>query len=169
MDSLDRPTMRGSGCVANDDVVACGPMPASLDLDARRLLDGANYGHLATLMPGGAPKVDPVWVGRDGDLVLVATDVKSLKAVNAARDARVALSVTAFDDPYDQVLIRGRVTEMRPDDDLEVLDAMAQKYLGTPFPRRRWSGRVVLVITPSLARSYRSVLHDPRTPPRPEA
>ena len=39
--------------------------------DARRLLDGANYGHLATLFADGAPKVDPVWVGREGDLVLV--------------------------------------------------------------------------------------------------
>ncbi len=130
--------------------------------EARRLLEGANYGHLATLMEDGAPKVDPVWVDLDGDLVVVATDAKSLKARNVERDPRVALSVTAFDDPYDQVLLRGRVVEVKSDDDMAVLDALSRKYLGGPFPRRRWSSRVVLVIAAEVARYYRSPLrHQP--------
>jgi PPOX class probable F420-dependent enzyme len=133
---------------------------------ARRLLDGANIGHLATLMPGGAPKVEPVWVAREGDLVLVATDGKSIKARNAARDARVALSVTAAGDPYEQLLVRGRVVEIRPDDDLAVLDRLSHTYLDGPFPRRRWSRRVVLVIEPDLARHRRSPLrHAARAEP----
>ena len=132
-----------------------------LDDDARRLLDGANFAHMATLMQDGAPKVEPVWVGRDGDRVIVTTDGKSIKAQNVARDARVALSVTAFEDPYDQLLIRGRVVEVRADDDLEVLDQLSQKYLKTPFPRRRWSQRIVIVIDPKVARSYRSSLRHP--------
>ena len=44
------------------------------------------------------------------------------------------------------------MVEIRPDDDLSVLDAFARKYLGGPFPRRKWSERVVLVIEPSLVR-----------------
>lgn len=142
-------------------------MARPLSADARRLLDGANYGHLATLMPDGSPKVDPVWVGREGDRVLVTTDAKSIKAVNATRDARVALSVTAFDDPYEQLLVRGRVVEVRPDDELAVLDELSRRYTGAPFARRRWSGRVVLVVEADVARHYRSALHDPRTPSRP--
>lgn len=141
---------------------------AILDDDARRLLDAPNFGHLSTLQEAGGPKSDVVWVGREGDLVLVATDARSLKAQNVARDARVALSVTSFEDPYDQLLLRGRVVEVRPDDDLAVLDAMSHKYLGGPFPRRKWRERVVLVILPHQARAYRSPLHDPRTPPRDE-
>ena len=129
-----------------------------LDDDARRLLDGANYGHLATLMPDGSPKVEPVWVGREGDHVLVTTDAKSIKALNAARDPRVALSVVAYDDPYDQLLVRGKVVETRDDDELLAMDAMSRKYLGSSFPRRRWSKRVVLVIAPSLARYRKSPL-----------
>ena len=74
-------------------------MPGRLDADARRLLDGVNLGHLSTLMPDGAPKVDPVWVMAEGDRVLVTTDARSIKAVNVARDPRVALSLTAADDP----------------------------------------------------------------------
>jgi hypothetical protein len=99
-----------------------------------------------------------VWVGLDGDLVLVATDARSIKARNVERDPRVALSVTAHDDPYDQVLLRGRVVEVRGDDDLAVLDTLAQKYLGGPFPRRRWSKRVVLAIDADVVRHYRSPL-----------
>ena len=129
-----------------------------LDDDAQRLLDGANYGHLSTLMADGSPKVEPVWVGREGDFVLVTTDAKSIKALNAARDPRVALSVVAYDDPYDQLLIRGKVVETREDDELVAMDALSQKYLGSSFPRRRWSKRVVLVIAPSLARHRKSPL-----------
>jgi PPOX class probable F420-dependent enzyme len=134
---------------------------ASFGPDARRLLDGVNYAHLATLMADGGPKVEPVWVELEGDLVLVATDAKSIKALNVERDARVALSITAFDDPYDQLLVRGRVVEIRPDDDLVVLDRMSQKYLGAPFPRRRWSRRLVLAIAADVARHYRSSLKHP--------
>ena len=142
-------------------------MPASLSDAARALLDGANIAHLATLQPDGSPKVEPVWVGRDGDRVLVATDRRSLKARNVDGDPRVALSVTAFDDPYEQLLVRGVVSEVRADDDLAVLDELSETYLGAPFPRRRWSDRVVLVITPQLARHHRSPLRDPRTPGSP--
>jgi PPOX class probable F420-dependent enzyme len=136
---------------------------ARLSADAKRLLDGANYAHLSTLMADGSPKVDPVWVGREGDRVLVTTDAKSIKAQNVGRDRRVALSVTAFEDPYDQLLVRGRVVEVRADDDLVALDKMAMKYLGAPFARRRWSQRVVLVIEPEIARAYHSPLRDPRS------
>jgi PPOX class probable F420-dependent enzyme len=128
--------------------------------DACALLDAPNIGHLATLMPGGEPKVEPVWVGREGDLVLVTTDERSLKARNVVGDARVALSVTDATNPYRQLLVRGRVVALRPDNDLVVLDAFSEKYLGAPFPRRRWSTRVVLVIEPSLARAHTSPLAD---------
>jgi PPOX class probable F420-dependent enzyme len=132
--------------------------------DARRLLDGANFAHLSTLMSDGSPKVEPVWVAREDDRVLVTTDARSIKARNVESDPRVALSITAFEDPYDQLLIRGRVVEVRPDDDLVALDRFSHKYLGTPFGRRRWSQRVVLVVEADLARSYHSPLRDPRSP-----
>ena len=101
----------------------------TLDDDARRLLDGANFAHLTTLQAGGQPKSDVVWVGREGDRLLVATDAKSIKARNVAIDPRVSISVVSFGDPYDQLLIRGRVVEVRSDDELVVLDALSQKYL----------------------------------------
>jgi PPOX class probable F420-dependent enzyme len=133
-------------------------MSAALGPEAAALLDGPNFGHLATLMGDGAPKVEPVWVMREDDRILVTSDAKSIKSVNVARDARVAVSVTAHDDPYEQLLIRGTVVDVRPDPDLAILDVFSHKYLGVPFPRRAWSERVVLVIEPALARYYRSKL-----------
>jgi PPOX class probable F420-dependent enzyme len=121
---------------------------------AALLLDGANFGYLATLMPDGSPKVEPVWVAREGDMVLVVTDAASIKAKNVARDPRVALTVVAVDQPYEHMLLRGRVIAVRPDDDLAVLDTFSEKYLGRPYPRRRWHRRIVLVIHAHLVRYH---------------
>ncbi|MSZ89418.1 MAG: TIGR03618 family F420-dependent PPOX class oxidoreductase [Actinobacteria bacterium] len=139
-------------------------MMKPLSDDAKRILDDPNFGHLSTLMPDGSPKVDPVWVARDGETILVTSDANSMKVANVEKDSRVALSVIAFDNPYDQLLIRGRVIEVRSDREMVVLDEFSQKYLGKPFGRRKWSERVVLVIRPSVARAYTSPLVDPRLP-----
>jgi len=135
-----------------------------LDDDVRRLIDAPNFAHLATLMEDGSPKVEPIWIGREGDHVLIATDSRGIKGQNLARDPRVALSVTSDGNPYEQALIRGRVIETRDDNELEVLDALSDQYLGKPFPRRKWSSRVVYVVEARVARYYRSPLeHTPRT------
>ena len=137
-------------------------MPRPLDADVRRLLDAPNFAALATLMPDGSPKVEPVWVGREDDHVLIATDARGIKGANVANDGRVALSITDYENPYEQLLIRGRVVETRSDDDLVVLDRLSQQYIGRPFPRRKWSSRVVYVIAADVARYYCSPLeHTP--------
>ena len=136
-------------------------MAKQLTDDMKRLIDAANFAHLPTLMPDGSPKVEPVWIGREGDRLLLATDRKSLKSLNIERDPRVAISLVARENPYEQLLIRGRVVETRDDNDLVGLDALSQAYLRKPFPRRKWSSRVLYVIEPSLARHYVSALVDP--------
>jgi PPOX class probable F420-dependent enzyme len=130
--------------------------------DMKRLIDAGNFAHLSTLMPDGSPKTEPVWLGREGDRLLVATDRKSLKSRNLERDPRVAISLVAHENPYEQLLIRGRVVEARDDNDLVGLDALSQAYLGKPFPRRKWSSRVLYVIEATVARHYVSPLVDPR-------
>lgn len=137
-------------------------MAKKLNDDMRRLIDAANFAHLATLQADGSPKVEPVWLGREGDRLLVATDRKSLKSGNLDRDPRVAISLVARENPYEQLLIRGRVVECRDDNDLVGLDALSQAYLGKPFARRKWSSRVLYVIEPTVARHYVSPLEDPR-------
>lgn len=140
-------------------------MPTPLSTEARALVDRPNFAHLATLTSDGSPLSTPVWVGREGDRLLVCTNEKSLKARNTRRDARVALSIVDFDNPYEELQLRGRVVERRPDADFKVMDPVSHKYTGKPFPMRSPEGRVALVIEIDKARYLK--LPFAHTPPGP--
>jgi PPOX class probable F420-dependent enzyme len=128
-------------------------MPIALSDDIKQLVSGPNFAHLASLMSDGSPQVAPVWVDLERDTILVGTGEGSLKAKNTRRDARVALSVIAMDNPYREAQIRGRVVERRPDADFRIMDRISHKYTGKPFPfRDKPAQRVVLVIAVERAR-----------------
>jgi PPOX class probable F420-dependent enzyme len=121
-------------------------MPNALSPEAKKLIDRPNFAHLATLMPDGTPQSTPVWLGREGEHLVVCTSHGSLKARNTGRDPRLALSIVDFDNPYEEVQIRGRVIERRPDPELKVMDPISHKYIAKPFPMRSSEGRVALII-----------------------
>ena len=121
-------------------------MPNPLSPEAKELIDRPNFAHLATLMPDGTPQSTPVWLGRQGEHLVICTSDASLKARNTRRDPRLALSIVDFDNPYEEVQIRGRVIEHRPDPELKVMDPISHKYIGKPFPMRSYEGRVALII-----------------------
>jgi PPOX class probable F420-dependent enzyme len=127
-------------------------MPATLSNEAKALIDRPNFAHLATLMTDGSPQSVPVWVAREGDRLLVCTSEGSLKGRNTRRDPRVSLSIVDFDNPYEEIQLRGRVVERRPDPDLKFMDPVSHKYIGKPFPMRSHEGRVALVIEIDKAR-----------------
>ncbi len=127
-------------------------MAIPLSLEVKQLIDSPNFAHLATLMPDGSPQSVPVWVGREGDRIVICTGETSLKAKNTRRDPRLALSIVDFHDPYSAVQIRGRVVKRRPDPDLKVMDPISHKYTGKPFPFRSPEGRVALMIEVEKAR-----------------
>jgi PPOX class probable F420-dependent enzyme len=127
-------------------------MGIPLSPEVKQLIDRPNFAHLGTLMPDGSPRCVPVWVGREGDLLVICTGENSLKAKNTRRDARVALSIIDFTNPYEEAQSRGRVVERRPDPDLKVMDPISHKYTGKPFPFRSPEGRVALMIEIEKAR-----------------
>src|SRR4026209_950022 len=90
-------------------------MANALSAEIKTLLDRPNFAHLATLMPDGSPQSAPAWITREGDGTPATTGDASLKARNARRDPRVALSITDMADPYSEAQLRGRVVEWRPD------------------------------------------------------
>jgi PPOX class probable F420-dependent enzyme len=117
---------------------------AELSDDVRGLFEGANFGHVATLMPSGAPHSVAVWVGLEGDRIAFFTQPASQKALNLGRDPRVAISITDHEVPYRTARVRGRVAEtLDGDAALEVIDRLSNRYTGKPFPMR--SGVVFLV------------------------
>jgi PPOX class probable F420-dependent enzyme len=120
--------------------------------DIRTLIDRPNFAHLATLMSDGSPHSAPVWIAREGDLLLIATAADSLKGKNTQRDPRISLSIVDFRDPYTEAQLRGRVIERRPDPQLKFYDSISQKYIGKPWPYREEKGPIVLVIEISKAK-----------------
>jgi PPOX class probable F420-dependent enzyme len=138
-------------------------MPVLLD-EAKQLIDRPNFAHLATLMSDGSPSATPVWIGREGERLVICTGDGSLKGKNTKRDPRVALSIVDFNNPYEEVQIRGRVVERRPDPDLNLLDSISQKYIGKPFPMRGPEDRIALIIEVEKARYAK--LPFEHTPPK---
>jgi len=121
-------------------------MSTALSPEVKQLIDHPNFAHLATLMPDGSPQSVPVWVGREGEHIVICTGEGSLKAKNTRRDPRVALLIVDVTNPYEEVQIRGRVIERRPDSDFKIMDAVSYKYTGKPFPFRNPEGRVALIV-----------------------
>src|SRR5258705_6220337 len=101
-------------------------MATPLSNEIKALLDRPNFAHLSTLMPDGSPQSVPVWVGREGDRILIFTGEASLKARNTRRDPRIALSIVDFANPYEEGQLRGRVVERRPDGDFKYADAISR-------------------------------------------
>jgi PPOX class probable F420-dependent enzyme len=118
-----------------------------LDPDVRHVLDGASIAHLATVLPDGSPHTTPVYVGAHGDHIVFFTGPGKRKARNLRRDPRVALSIVPAGDVFTPVVVRGRVVEwIEGDAAWEIIDQLATKYTGAPYPRGQ--ERVVAVIEP---------------------
>jgi PPOX class probable F420-dependent enzyme len=122
-------------------------MITMLDPDVRRVLDGTPVAHLASVLPDGAPHSVPVWIGTDGDRLAILTGPGTRKARNMRRDPRVALSLAPADNPFQPVIVRGRVVEwLEGDAAWEIVDRIAMKYIGGPYSRAE--ERVVALIEP---------------------
>jgi PPOX class probable F420-dependent enzyme len=108
------------------------PLPAAV----RDLLDAPNYVHLSTLRADGTPRNWVVWVGLEGERLLVCTTSFSWKAKDMRRDPRVGLSVVDLENPYRMATLQGRVVEERPDEGCRYMDPISLKYTNAPFPSR---------------------------------
>jgi PPOX class probable F420-dependent enzyme len=126
----------------------------TLSPEVRALLEAPNYAHLATVARDGSPRSVAVWVGLEGDRILIGASHDSMKAQTTRREPRVAISITDLENPYRTAMILGRVVEQRNDEDGTVMNEIARKYTGDPYP---WNGphRRVLVIEPE-----RMLYHD---------
>ena len=69
--------------------------PIKLTDEVRAALTAGRLGHLTTLNPDGSPQVSVVWIGLDGDDIVIGHLPRGRKVTNIARDPRVALTVEA--------------------------------------------------------------------------
>ena len=121
---------------------------------AKDILSKQTFAQLATLMPDGSPQVTPVWVDHEGDRIVVNTAEGRAKPQNLRNDPRVALSATNPENPYEAVIVRGRVSEMTHEGADDHIDAMAKKYLDRDKYPFRQSGeqRLKVYIEPEVVK-----------------
>ena len=106
--------------------------------EVRALVDGRSFAYLATTRADGSPDAVPVWLTSVGDRLAFFTQTTSSKAKNLESDPRIALAIADEENPYRAAHVRGRVVEQRTDPAIweDVIDPMAVKYTGQPFPMR---------------------------------
>ena len=114
------------------------------------LARGQNFAALTTLLPGGHPQTQVMWVDANEQHLLINTEVHRQKFRNVERDPRVTVTIWDAEDPYRFVEVRGEVVEkVKGQEAREHIDALSQKYRGKPYPTQIQSERVVLRIAPS--------------------
>lgn len=124
---------------------------------AKWLIDGRNVGVLGTLMPDGSPHLSPVYVDRDGDILLVNTVIGRVKHKNVKNDPRVSVVIFDHLNPLQYVEIRGRVRELTIESAEEHIDMLARRYMGVekhPF-RRPGQRRIIMKIVPEKVVEHR--------------
>ncbi len=132
-----------------------------LPSDVRALLDAPNYVHLSTLRANGSPRNHVVWVGLEGDHVLVCTSDFTWKAKDMRRDSRVALSVVDLANPYRMAMLQGHVIEERPDEGCRYMDPISIKYTGAPFPSRGIDRLCFVIAIERAASQTLGFVHNP--------
>ena len=123
---------------------------AAIPDEAKPLLEGKHFAHVATINADGSPQVSAVWIGLDGDLVTFNTAEGRLKTKNLHRNPDVAISITNQENPYENLIVQGKVVEMTADGADEDIDALAKRYLDAdsyPF-RQDGEERVIVKIEP---------------------
>jgi PPOX class probable F420-dependent enzyme len=123
---------------------------AAIPDEAKHLFENKDFAHVATLNSDGSPQVSAVWVGLDGDLITFNTAEGRLKTKNLHRDERVAISIANQENPYENLIVQGKVVEMAHDGADDDIDALAKRYLGAdsyPF-RQPGEERVIVKIEP---------------------
>ncbi len=104
-----------------------------LHRELKGAIDDGVHGHLVTLEVDGRAQVTMVWLGRDGDDVLVAHLGAGQKMRNITRDQRVAVSIevagkTAIGlDQYAVLHGTGTITEGGAP---ELLQELASRFMG---------------------------------------
>ena len=118
--------------------------------EAKHLFENKDFAHLATVNKDGSPQVSAVWIALDGDLVTFNTAEGRVKTNNVHRDERVAISITDQENPYENLIIQGKVVEIAADGADDDIDALAKRYLDAdsyPF-RQPGEERVIVKIKP---------------------
>jgi PPOX class probable F420-dependent enzyme len=113
-------------------------MDVELSPEAKAVVESGRLAHFTTVAADGRPHTTIVWVGLDGDEIVIGKLFSDQKVANIRRDPRVSLSIEAEGSEHGMqhhLVVEGsaRITEGGAP---ELLAALAQRYVGpgTTFP-----------------------------------
>ncbi len=129
----------------------------TLAADVREFLDAPRFAVLGTLNEDGSPQLTVTWYARRDDEVIVNTTAPRKKALNMARDPRVALLV-GESDRY--VRLDGAAREVAAGDDaLRDIRELAVRYDGEAAAEKQtrdvWSKQQRVTYAIAVRRVYR--------------
>ena len=108
-------------------------MPTQLIPEARAVVESGRLAHFTTINADGRPHTTIVWVGLDGDEIVIGKLTPDQKVANIKRDPRVSLSIEADGDQMgmqNYLVVEGtaHITEGGAPG---LLHDLAQRYVGT--------------------------------------
>jgi len=106
--------------------------------------------YIATVMADGSPQVTQTWVDTDGKHVIINSVQGYVKIKNIERDPRVAIAISAPENPTRYFQVRGRVIKVTTEGAADHIEMLSRKYTGKPYS---WYGgrdqvRMIIVIEP---------------------
>ena len=110
---------------------------AELSDKARAFLQERRFAVLGTINPDSTPQLSAMWYELDGDEIVMNTKVGRVKERNLRRDPRMSLCI---EDGARYVTLEGRaeLIEDRAQQEREVNDLIAPRYIGQRLGGRRW-------------------------------
>jgi PPOX class probable F420-dependent enzyme len=109
-------------------------LPAS----AQAVIESGRLAHFVTVNRDGSPHVTIVWVGLDGDQIVIGKLAEDQKVRNIRRDPRVSLSIEAEGDQHgmQNYLVVEGTADVVEGGAPALLGELAQRYIGpgTTFP-----------------------------------
>ncbi|GIH93271.1 PPOX class F420-dependent oxidoreductase [Planobispora siamensis] len=117
--------------------------------EAKELFRQPWHAWVATVRPDGSLHSTVVWVDVEGDDVVFNTAVGRAKERHLRANPQVSVSVLDPKDPFHLVSVSG-TAELEPEGADEVIDRLANKYLGVEtYPyRQEGEQRITVRVTP---------------------
>jgi PPOX class probable F420-dependent enzyme len=121
------------------------------------LLQTPVHGVLTTIMPDGAPQSSIIWVGYDGEYILINTTLERQKGRNMQVNPKVTILVIDPKDSSRWIEVRGHVFEITQEGAEAHADKLTQRYCRKkeyfygdiyPVEQKQKETRVVVKIRP---------------------
>ncbi|MDH3251112.1 MAG: TIGR03618 family F420-dependent PPOX class oxidoreductase [Acidimicrobiia bacterium] len=117
------------------------------------LAKGANFAVFSTVLPSGRIQSQVMWIDTDGEHLLINTELHRQKVRNIETDPTATVTIFDATSSYQYSEVRGTVVDMvRGPEARAHIDALSQKYVGSPYKNTIQSERVILKIAPDRVR-----------------